>query len=194
MSRPAGEQVCPTCEGEGGYEQRLDVIGYASDWVQCPDCGGSGVIGEPKMGEASRVENPPRIKRAHISTPRKAPAEHVFPDTKRIGLCVRACFNISDEALREEIPLKLCELKHFYQLTGMDSLEFEKVLDEATGLKDWTGSPNGAMFDELLWRAGFVQELIEAVDRYMNQPSFGSLHHQAALDVLDKLAKIRGQE
>ena len=42
------------------------------------------------------------------------------------------------------------ELRHFHELTGMDGLEFEKTLDEATGLLDWTGTPNGAMFRALL--------------------------------------------
>ena len=55
----------------------------------------------------------------------------------------------------------LNELHHFHELTGMDGIEFEKVLDEATGLRDWTGTPNGALFLALLAREG---ELVAALE------------------------------
>ena len=77
----------------------------------------------------------------------------------------------------KEIWARENELRHFHQLTGMDGLEFEKTLDEATGLQDWTGMPGGAMFNYLLaqlknreeklaevkrWAASFVVEKHEA--------------------------------
>lgn len=49
----------------------------------------------------------------------------------------------------QEVLASLEELKHFHKLTGMDGIEFEKALDKATGLKDWTGMPNGAMWCEI---------------------------------------------
>ncbi len=53
-------------------------------------------------------------------------------------------------ALNEVLAVHLAELRHFRELTGMDGIEFEKTLDETTGLKDWTGTPNGAMLREIL--------------------------------------------
>lgn len=52
--------------------------------------------------------------------------------------------------LNSIIGVHLAELSHFRSLTGMDALELEKTLDEATGLQDWTGLPDGAMFRALL--------------------------------------------
>ena len=65
----------------------------------------------------------------------------------------RKAFLVGSDALKDTSPavaellMKVEELKHFHELTGMDGLELEKALDEATGLKLWSGD---TAFRELL--------------------------------------------
>ena len=67
----------------------------------------------------------------------------------------------------------LNELHHFHELTGMDGIEFEKALDEATGLRDWTGTPNGAMFLALLAREGELVAALEPIVFGLRYDDFG---------------------
>lgn len=104
------------------------------DWAECPCCGAIKADGH--------IADGCQLAAALSKFPDNACTEHPS-----------GCPEGSHRPEEEETLCKLEELKHFHQLTGMDGLEFEKALDEATGLKDWTGASAGAMFVELLERS-----------------------------------------